>query len=150
MDTEKIIRVFNKWNKLERQTRHYGTDIAFHPSEIHTIELIGNNPGLNISQIAEHMGIELPSTSVMINKLKKKGLVLKYLLENNKKEKLVRLTPKGQEAFEGHKKFHDNWDAGDRFLQNYPDQDKLQALDDFFDFLDNMYSEMLQNPNDMK
>jgi len=150
MDVEKIVRVFNKWNKLERQTRHYGTSIDLHPSEIHTIELIGNNPGLNISQIAKRMGIELPSTSVMIKKLKKKGLVIKYLLEGNKKEKLVTLTPKGKEAFEGHKKFHEYWDAGDRFLQNYPDQDKLQALDDFFDFLDNMYSELLRNPNDKK
>ena len=144
MIMEKFKKLYNKWIDLERKTRKYGTNINLHPSEIHAIEIIGKNFDMNITQIANHLGIRLASASELINKLKKKKMVVKYYLEDNKKSKLVKLTLLGQQAFDGHQKFHKKFDDGRKFLENYEDQDKLIAIEDFLDYYTIILDEMLK------
>lgn len=150
MITEQLERLFVKWMELEKRTRTYGTKIALHPSEIHTIEVIGQSEDLNITQIASKLGIRLASASEIITKLKKKGLVLKYNMEDNKKEKLVRLTPLGRQAFEGHAKFHQQYEDGESFLAKYPEQDKLYVITDFLDYCEKLYDRMLNETESKK
>ena len=128
--------------ELEKKTRKYGTDLRLHPSEIHAIEAVGKNTDSNLTKIAEYLGIRLSSASEVITKLEKKGLIRKYFIDGNKKEKFVKLTEKGQKAFEGHKKFHQRFDDGARFIENYKDQEKLTAVDDFLTFFENLVDEL--------
>ncbi len=145
---EKFDRILNKYIYLEKKTRKYGTDIKLHPSEIHAIEAIGKNRDPNITKIADYLGIRLASASEVLTKLNRKDLIIKYTIGKNKKEKFVKLTKKGQEAFEGHKKFHERFDDGNRFFETYEDQEKLTAISDFFTFVEDIFDDMISNDDE--
>ena len=94
------------WKELETRTRKYGTHHSLYLSEIHTIDVIGHHEHLNITQIAQKLGLTIGSTSELLARLKKKGFLNKYFKEDNKKSKYVYLTQLGRQAYEGHKNFH--------------------------------------------
>ena len=99
-------RVVNKINELEKMPYDFGVGEKLYPSEIHTIQMIGNNSGINVTALAQKLGITKGGVSQMISKLKKRGLINKVRSMDNDKEILLILTSKGQEAFNGHEKFH--------------------------------------------
>ena len=55
--------------------------------------LMGNSAS-NQLQIAEHFGIDQGAITKTINKLESKGLVTRKINQNNKREKIISLTPK--------------------------------------------------------
>jgi DNA-binding MarR family transcriptional regulator len=99
-------RVINKFNELDKSPYDFGIGETLRPSEIHTIQAIGNNNGINVTGLAQKLGITKGAVSQMINKLKKRGLISKVKSMDNDKEVLLILTTKGEKAFEGHERFH--------------------------------------------
>ena len=74
---EQFIRIVNKFNRFEKVPMDFGVEEMLYPSEIHTIEAIGNNSRINVSQLAELLGITKGAVSQMINKLVRKQFVKK-------------------------------------------------------------------------
>ncbi len=101
-----FFRIVNKFSQFEKKPRDFGTGITVYPSEIHTIEVIGKNAGVNVTELARLLGITKGAASQIVQKLVKKGLIEKHKNVDNDKEILVRLTPAGQNAFQGHEKHH--------------------------------------------
>lgn len=99
-------RVVNKVNELEKMPYDFGVGEKLYPSEIHTIQAIGHNSGINVTSLAQKLGITKGGVSQMISKLKKRGFINKVRSMDNDKEVLLILTGKGQKAFNGHEKFH--------------------------------------------
>jgi DNA-binding MarR family transcriptional regulator len=99
-------RVANKINALEKMPYDFGIGETLYPSEIHTIQAIGKSTGINVTALAQKLGITKGGVSQMISKLKKRGFINKVRSMENDKEVLLILTPKGQKAFDGHEKFH--------------------------------------------
>lgn len=99
-------RFINKFNELEKMPYNFGIDEMLYPSEIHTIQAIGNNNGINVTALAQRLGVTKGAVSQMITKLKNRGLISKMRSMDNNKEVLLILTAKGQKAFEGHERFH--------------------------------------------
>ena len=99
-------RVVNKINELEKMPYDFGVGEKLYPSEIHTIQAIGNNSGINVTELAKKLGITKGGVSQMVSKLKKRGFINKVRHMENDKEVLLILTQKGRQAYEGHEKFH--------------------------------------------
>jgi DNA-binding MarR family transcriptional regulator len=84
----------------------FGTGVPLHKTEIHTIRAIGENPRINVTKLAEHMGVTKGAVSQTINKLARKKLVIKTHAHDNAKEILLELTDLGWTGFHNHEQFH--------------------------------------------
>ena len=103
---EQFVRIVNKFNRFEKVPMDFGVEEMLYPSEIHTIEAIGNNARINVTHLAELLGISKGAVSQMVNKLVRKQFVKKMKLPSGAKELFLELTPRGKKAFKGHEKFH--------------------------------------------
>ena len=103
---QQFVRVVNKFNRFEKAPMDFGVEEMLYPSEIHTIEAIGKNYRVNVTQLAETMGITKGAVSQMVNKLVRKKFVKKAKFVRSEKAVFLELTPKGKKAFEGHARFH--------------------------------------------
>ena len=106
---EKVLRIANKINEGLKEPRSFGTDQILYASEIHIIDIIGRNPSINITEIAEKMGIRKSAIPKVIQKLIQKDLVIHCIKQQNKKVVQLELTDKGKVAYEHHFKFHENF-----------------------------------------
>ncbi len=104
--SEKFIRVLNKFYELEKARFDFGTEQLLSPSEIHTVVAIGKNKDINVTGLSKQQGITKGAVSQMLSKLEKKGLVQREKKGDSAREVVVSLTDKGQQAFEGHERFH--------------------------------------------
>jgi DNA-binding MarR family transcriptional regulator len=103
---DKFTRIISKYGEMEKKPRDYGTGDLLFPSEIHTMDVIGENPGINITELSEKLGVSKSAISQIVNKLERKEFVRRYKEQNNGKEVLLQLLQKGQLVFLGHKKYH--------------------------------------------
>jgi DNA-binding MarR family transcriptional regulator len=103
--------IMNKITTLEKLPRDFGTGDKLFPSEIHTIEAIGQQPGINMTDLASVLGISKPAVAQIVGKVVKKKLVERYNGSHNRKEVRARLTEKGESAFRRHQEFHARMNA---------------------------------------
>lgn len=98
-----ILRV--EENILKRSDQ---TDLSI--SEIHMLEAVGKgkNRRRTISELAEVLNITLPSVTVAINKLMKKGYVEKVRGEEDGRIVYVSLTRQGRRIDSAHRYFHES------------------------------------------
>ena len=98
-----ILRV--EENILKRSDQ---TDLSI--SEIHMLEAVGKGRQdvNNISELAEVLNITLPSVTVAINKLMKKGYVEKVRGEEDGRIVYVSLTRQGRRIDSAHRYFHES------------------------------------------
>jgi DNA-binding MarR family transcriptional regulator len=104
---EKVLRIANKINEGLKEPRSFGTDEILYASEIHIIDIIGRNPGINITEIAEKMGIRKSAIPKVIQKLTQKDMVARSAKQQNKKVVQMELTDKGKIAYNYHLEFHE-------------------------------------------
>jgi DNA-binding MarR family transcriptional regulator len=135
---DKFVRIMSKYGEMERKPRDYGTGDLLFPSEIHTMDVIGDNPGINITELAEKLGVSKSAISQIVNKLERKKFVRRYKEQDNGKEVLLQLMQKGQLAFLGHKKYHLAMDLPWFEVMKAWDEDKLEflnvALDEIYKY----------------
>ncbi|MDD2217876.1 MAG: MarR family transcriptional regulator [Eubacteriales bacterium] len=107
---ELIVDTFNSIGKMEQQTIRRFTKINLSISEIHLIGAAakGAEKGRTISDLATELEITLPSVTVAINKLIKKGYAEKFKSESDGRVVFVKLTAKGRKVNSGHEYFHRN------------------------------------------
>lgn len=102
----KFERVMNKYSKSEQKPRKYGIKELLYRSEVHTIEAIGKNNKINVTQLAQYLGITKGAVSQMIDKLIKKDLVNKKMISDTENEVSLELTEKGTIVYNGHEEYH--------------------------------------------
>lgn len=137
-------QIIYKYMQTETIQENYGTDKMITQVEIHTIEAIGIHEGINITELAVNRKKTKGAVSQLIYKLVKKGLVEKTVSEASDAEVALYLTPLGKQAFEGHKKHHEQ--INDEIfvaLREMPDSafnDLFMLLSKFDKFLDKRIS----------
>lgn len=77
-------------------------------SEMHMLESIGKQPqgGVNITDIAQDQEITLPSVTTAVQKLERKGYVIKEKSSVDARRVTVKLTEAGRRAEIAHRYFH--------------------------------------------
>lgn len=113
--TSLMERMIHKYNQWENIKRNYGTDDLLSRAEIHTIVAIGNNPGINVTKLAEILGITKGAASQMIYKLRDKKTVEKKISPASDTEVILTLTEKGMINYSTHEKYHK--EANDESLE---------------------------------
>ncbi len=137
-------RIANKLNRIEKIPRDFGTDFFLYPSEIHTIENIGQNPGINITELAKKQGVTKGAVSQVIAKLEKKKLVIKMKEIDNDKTIFLKLSKAGITAFEGHRDFHSKIHSPLVGLLEKTSQDKVGFLEEFLSVVEKFCDKILK------
>lgn len=133
----KLDDAMHKMDGFEKKPRDFGTGDFLNVSEIHTIMAIGDQPGRNITSLAEFFGVSKSAVSQMIRKLSGKNLVERYRDPSNDKEVLLRLTPRGRVAYLGHEQCHAKMDElMDKRFEEFS-ADEITAIGKFIDIIVN-------------
>ncbi|MCG8499411.1 MAG: MarR family transcriptional regulator [Firmicutes bacterium] len=130
---EKYITLVEKTSKNSDRPKYFGTDVEIYRSEIHILNVIGDNEDLHISEVARKFGVTKGAVSKAIKKLEKKGLVEKITDKINNTRILVRLTDKGMKAYEAHERYHDHYDKDMVSYLSSLTEYELDILDTFLE-----------------
>lgn len=105
---EVLVDTFNNILKVEEELLKRSTNIDLSINEMHLIESVGKNKndGKTISDLAQILNITLPSVTIAINKLVKKGYVKKEKSTADGRMVFVRLTDRGLRINKIHQYFH--------------------------------------------
>jgi len=106
-----LVDIFRSILSVEEQTLRT-TRLDLNIGELHILETIGqhcrkDNAGCSMSQIAQDQEITLPSATVAIQKLEKKGFVQKVRSKKDARVVRVTLTRSGRRADAAHRYFHE-------------------------------------------
>jgi len=104
--TEMFHRLVNKLVDKEMVPRVLDSGELLYRMEIHVIVAIAENPDINLTGLAEVLGVTKGAVSQKVKILEKKGYINIFKNSNNNKEILFELTEKGNEVFLGHQLFH--------------------------------------------
>ena len=92
----------------EKSLKHVGGgDLSI--AEFHTLECIGSGAESRraVGEIAEALGVTVPTVTVCVGKLVKKGYVTKTRSEKDARVAIIELTPEGKRMNRLHRFFHE-------------------------------------------
>jgi DNA-binding MarR family transcriptional regulator len=133
-----LLRVINKFSRNESKPRCFGIDELLHPSEIHMVMLIGDNPGTHGAELARVAGITRGAVSQFLAKLEKKGLIEKKSDPQHNLKRVPTLTNKGKVAYYAHEQFHEEKDADLYAYLEQLDEKEAMAISNFLIELEKM------------
>jgi DNA-binding MarR family transcriptional regulator len=134
-----LINTFYSILKVEELSIKKFSKVDLTINETHMIEAIGDRPlgKATISEIASGLGITLPSVTVAINKLRKKGYVEKIKSEQDGRFVYITLTRQGKKIYNAHRYFHykiiKNISKGFTDIEKKTLFDSFNKLNIFFD-----------------
>ncbi|MDD4080770.1 MAG: MarR family transcriptional regulator [Eubacteriales bacterium] len=103
-----LVNTFNSILRLEEDSLRHLSGGKLSISEMHFLEAVGKGGqgGRSITDIARELAITLPSVTAAVNKLEKKGYLIKARNETDKRVVNVSLSREGQRAEAAHRFFH--------------------------------------------
>jgi DNA-binding MarR family transcriptional regulator len=99
-----FLKILHLYSVITRKPKDYGTGDLLYFTEIHTITMVGKNNEINMTQLAEMMGVTKGAISQTIRKLVNKNLISKSNAIN-KKEINLKLSEKGLIVYKGQESF---------------------------------------------
>ncbi|HPF87900.1 MAG TPA: MarR family transcriptional regulator [Candidatus Limiplasma sp.] len=104
-----LVMAYRKINKLEEGILHSVSGMDLSISEMHLLEAIGEKKGEGVPlyELAQRMELSAPTVTVAINKLTKKGFVVKCKSEKDRRSVIVELTRLGKKMDAAHRYFHE-------------------------------------------
>ncbi|MBI5843059.1 MAG: MarR family transcriptional regulator [Deltaproteobacteria bacterium] len=120
-----ISDVANRLIFLEKKFIHRHGDLRLHPSEIHLMQVIENDPQMNAGEMARALGVTTGAVSQTLSRLEKKGVVIKFKDRDRKNELTARFTIKGKEALEGFRSSRaEEWRNFSAYLESLSEEDQ--------------------------
>lgn len=102
---ERIIRVYESVSRVEN-TMNENRALNLTITEIHLMEKIHQNPGLNVRDLANLQGVTTATVTVAVQKLTAKGYVTKTKSKRDLREVELGLTKEGEKVVRMHNIFH--------------------------------------------
>ena len=99
-----FLKILHLYSVIGRKPKDYGTGDLLYLAEIHTITMVGKNREINMTRLAEIMGVTKGAISQTIRKLVHKNFILKSNT-TNKKEFNLTLSEKGNIVLKGQESF---------------------------------------------
>ena len=103
---EQILQVVDRFNKQHKKGHDFGSGDLLFPSEIHTIQAIGNHENINITDLAVALKVTKPTISERVKKLEQLELIQRQEAADNRKTVILHLTVRGWIAYKGHAVHH--------------------------------------------
>jgi DNA-binding MarR family transcriptional regulator len=112
----KLLRVAKMYSRIEELPIPVDEGLKVTTREAHTIEAVGENEPMSVTQVATYFGITKSAASQMVARLTQKGFLIKKQAVHSNKEFELSLTQLGWRAFRAHEQFHgeDKADLVDR------------------------------------
>jgi len=133
---ELLVDLFHDILEIEgKSLRDSGSELTI--TEIHTINAVGEERPRTMTEISRDLNITMGTLTTGVDKLIKKGYLLRKRTEEDKRVVLVELTEKGRNAKKMHDAFHK--DMIDSIINNLDEAEEellaqsLQKLMNFFD-----------------
>lgn len=128
-------KLLDKYTRIEKQPQDFGVGFAIHPTEIHTVATLWATGEMSITDLAKDAAVTRGAMSQMITKLEKKGLVYKRTAPDNLSKTLVGPTELGEQAQQGHARFHAERDKEFiQYMAELPD-DKFSTIREFLEIM---------------
>jgi DNA-binding MarR family transcriptional regulator len=142
---EKFNRIVALAWQIEKTPRSYGTDELLSSSEIHLIEVVGDQQEvLSVTDLSKQLGVTKGAVSQNLKKLENKGLTTKTADPENSSRAIVKLTYKGKTAYFAHKHWHETMDGGYLAYFSRLEQEKIDFLDEFLTKVEDFMQRILQ------
>ena len=91
-----FLKILHLYSVINRKPQDYGTGDLLYFTELHTITVVGRNDDVNMTKLAEIMGVTKGAISQTIRKLVHKNLIVKTNI--NRKEVNLKLSVKGRKV----------------------------------------------------
>jgi DNA-binding MarR family transcriptional regulator len=101
---DQFLNILHLYSVINRKPKDYGTGDLLFFTEIHTISMVGKNREINMTKLADLMGVTRGAISQTIRKLVSKELIVKSNT-TNRKEVNLRLSEKGIMVYRGQESF---------------------------------------------
>lgn len=140
-----FLKILHLYSIITRKPKDYGTGDLLYFTEIHTITMVGKNREINMTQLADMMGVTKGAISQTIRKLVSKKFILKSNT-NDRREINLRLSDKGRKVCIGQESFQRELFtfAGTLYEKARPeDRDLVRRL--FIAISDNMQGRVRQS-----
>ncbi|MDD3337244.1 MAG: MarR family transcriptional regulator [Lachnospiraceae bacterium] len=138
---EDLYAVEHILSALQKKPNEYA-GVSLYANETHTLKLIADNEGISQAEVSERMYRTKGATSVMVDKLVKKGLVNREREEGNQRRYLLTLTEKGWTVNGAHREYDDNhaaWVTRNLDISEEDLQTTRKTLDDVIGFYSRHY-----------
>ncbi|MGE4557573.1 MAG: MarR family winged helix-turn-helix transcriptional regulator [Desulfovibrionaceae bacterium] len=130
-----LCRVLEKYLRVSKQPREFGTEELLYPTEIHVVSVVAALGAVSVTEISEQFGTTRGAASQMVDKLVSKGLLAKRTDPDKRSRLIVEATDKGRLAHAQHMKFHKERDKEFfHFIENLTPEQRRTVLA----FLENM------------
>ena len=105
-----LIEVYHNILRLEEISLKKNSRINLTINEMHLIECVGKagDAGITVSELAENLHITRPSATIAVNKLERKGYLVKNSCRSDGRVVFVTLTANGRRIDAYHKYYHRN------------------------------------------
>lgn len=98
-----FLKILHLYSVIDKKPKDYGTGDKLHLAELHTITMVGKNNKVNMTRLAEIMGVTKGAISQTIRKLIHKNFIERESV--NRKEFVLKLTEKGKIVFVAQESF---------------------------------------------
>ncbi|WP_312046818.1 MarR family winged helix-turn-helix transcriptional regulator [Anaerotignum sp.] len=85
-------------------------EMQFYRGEIHMIKMVGDHPGIFISEMARNFNVTRAVVAKTVRKLEEHGFLEKKEDDKDKKRFCLFLTEKGEMAYKLHNQYHQEYD----------------------------------------
>jgi len=122
----------------EKSLRDSGSDLSI--TEIHTIDAVGDSDPKTMTEISRILKVTMGTLTTGVDKLIKKGYLVRKRTEEDKRIVLVELTEKGIKAKKMHDAFHQEMiDSVISHLDPTEEELLVQSLQKLMYFFDDQY-----------
>lgn len=101
-----LVDIFNRILVIEENTLRSSQFNDCTLKEVHTIDIIGRYKSVTPSDIAKELMITLGTVTTSLNKLEKKGYIVRTRSSEDRRVVYLGLTKRGRIIYHLHKKFH--------------------------------------------
>ena len=102
---ELLVSTYREITRIEELVLRSLSHNTLSISELHMLDVVGRE-GCTVTDIAQSMGISMPSATIAVKKLEKKGYVTKEKDEHDARKVIIRLTMDGRKTEAVHRWFH--------------------------------------------
>jgi DNA-binding MarR family transcriptional regulator len=140
---DQFLKILHLYSVINRKPKDYGTGDLLFFTELHTISVVGKNREINMTKLADLMGVTRGAISQTIRKLVSKELIIKSKT-TNRKEVNLRLSEKGMVVLKGQESFQQEIFTFAGSLYEYASAEDIQLVQRLFNAICNNMQERVK------